>query len=69
VPSEADRRRHDLVHAISWNVLEIFRPLLREEEWRDAYSEVYAIALAEVETHERLKARLHQCPEQKEGIS
>jgi hypothetical protein len=70
VPSELEQQQHDRCHAIAWRVVvELFRSLLREEEARDAYAEVYAIAQQEIQIYERLKARRKQCSEPKGGDS
>jgi hypothetical protein len=57
VPSELEQLQHERCHAIAWQVMELFRSLLREEEALDAYAEAYAIAQQEILTYERLKAQ------------
>lgn len=33
---------HDTAHSTALKLLEIVKPCIREEEWRDAYAEFYA---------------------------
>jgi hypothetical protein len=51
------RLQHDCCHAIAWRALELFRPLIRDEEARDAYSELFEIARQELENYDRAVAR------------
>ena len=50
-----------LIHDVSWatslHILQVFAPLLREEEQRDAFSEVYARVKAGIESYEAMKQR------------
>ena len=52
-----DRQIHDLCHAVAWRALEIVRPLVRDDEARDAYAEFYEIARQEIERYEEAKVR------------
>ena len=52
-----NRQQHDCAFAIAWRVLETIKPLIREEEQRDAVEEFYLIAQQEVERYEQAKAR------------
>lgn len=51
------RLQHDVAWAISHRVLEIFAPLLRDEEQADAFAEIYAVVKAGVESFEIMKFR------------
>jgi hypothetical protein len=51
-----DSRKHDFCHGVAWRGVELFRPLLRDEEARDAYAELYEIARQEVESYQRAEA-------------
>jgi hypothetical protein len=53
----SNRLRHDFCHAVASRVVELFRSLLRDEEARDAYAEVYEVTRQEAETYARAKAR------------
>jgi hypothetical protein len=58
VTSES-KREHDLCHTATCQVLYIFRSLIREEEARDAYAEIYEIMQQEIRTYDRLKGCMH----------
>jgi hypothetical protein len=51
------RLTHDAVFAIAWRLLEVIKPLLREEEWRDFLEEAMLVAQQEIERYEEAKAR------------
>jgi hypothetical protein len=48
------------VFAIAWRSLEVIKPLLREEEWRDFLEEVMLVGRQEIERYEEAKARQKQ---------
>ena len=52
-----DRLRHDFCHALALRIVEVFRPLLRDEEAREAYAEVYEIARQESEKNDHARSR------------
>ncbi len=47
-----ERLRHDVAWAVAHHVLEVFAPLLREEEQREAFAEVYQRVKAGIECYE-----------------
>jgi hypothetical protein len=55
-----DRQQHDFAHAVAWRVVELFRPLLRGEEAREAYAEAYEIAIQEIRNYLAAAARQEQ---------
>ena len=48
---------HDAARVIAASILEVFEPLLRDEEKRDAFAEVYERAKAGIESYDILKNR------------
>jgi hypothetical protein len=55
-----DRIRHDVAFAASLHILELFAPLLREEEKQDAFDEAFAIIKAALESYELQTTRMQQ---------
>ncbi len=55
-----ERLRHDVSWAVTAHVVEVFAPLLREEEQREAFAEVYQRVKAGLESYERQVARMMQ---------
>lgn len=51
------RIAHDAAHRAAVEIINVFAPLLREEERRDAYEEVMPILLSAIENYERQAAR------------
>ncbi len=56
--SRINRLQHDSAYAIATHVLTVFENLLRDEEKRDAFCEVYDAAMAWLEAYELLADRL-----------
>jgi hypothetical protein len=48
----ADRLMHDCAYAASFHIVEIFAPLLGEEEQTDGFREVYSRLIAALECYE-----------------
>ena len=63
MPSES--RRHDYAWAAAVSIIEMFEPLLREEEQREAFAEIYQRIKACLECHdlhaEWMQQRLKPC--------
>jgi hypothetical protein len=51
---------HDRAHAMAADLLATVRGCLREEEWRDAFEEFYAIAAAGLKRYDRQSSRLRR---------
>jgi hypothetical protein len=53
---------HDAAEAMAHALLDVVKPCIREEEWRDAVSEFYAVCKAGLEAYElrvdRMQKRL-----------
>ncbi len=52
--------RHDAAWATAVSIVEVFAPLLREEEQREAFAEIYARVKAGIECFEIKAERMHQ---------
>ena len=48
-----ERIRHDVAWATALEILEVFLPLLREEERRDAFGEIYDIVKAALHAYDK----------------
>lgn len=56
-----ERIRHDVAWRVSVEIVEVFSPLLREEEKRDAFEEVYARVKAGLLAYDHeIKSLLHR---------
>ena len=54
------RLTHDVAWITSQHIVEVFAPLLREEEQREAFAEVYARVKAGIECFEIQSERMQQ---------
>jgi hypothetical protein len=61
----SDSRRHDAAWPGAFSIVEVFAPLLREEEQSEAFHEVYRRLMALLEAYdiqsERAQRRLRPC--------
>jgi hypothetical protein len=56
-----DRIRHDIAWATALHILEVFSPLLRDEEKRDAFNEVFTRVKAGLLSYDHeVKSLLHR---------
>ena len=56
-----DRISHDVAWVTSLHILEVFSPLLREEERRDAFNEVFSRVKAGIEAYSHeVKSMMHR---------
>jgi hypothetical protein len=53
----SQRLTHDAAVAMAYTLLEQVKPCLREEEWKDAWQELYTICRAGIEAYELQLAR------------
>jgi hypothetical protein len=57
------RLQHDAAEAMAHALLDLVKPCLREEEFRDAFDEFYAVCRARIEAYElqidRMRRRLN----------
>lgn len=52
--------QHDAAVAMAKAIVEIFRPLLRQEEYRDAIDEVYAAVTAGLRAYDLRRAQIQK---------
>lgn len=55
-----ERLRHDVAWAASASIIELFEPLLREEEQREAFAEIYQRVKAALEAYDLEADRTHR---------